>query len=418
MIGTNPVLQYIQGYVKIRLTGLNKERFLNLCRNHSLNIWKVQKKEEEYLFFMEPQEFKQLKDIRRKASCKIEILEKHGIPFFIHKYSKRVMFFGGMILFFFITYQMSLYIWNISLDGNYSYTEDIILEKLEQNGIKHGMYKSKVVGSEIERLIRNSYPDITWVSTELKGTRLIIHIKENFDRTISKKEENPYHILAGKKATITGIVTRTGTPLVKAGDEVEADTVLVSGIIDICGDDGAVVATEYVCSDADVYGKVIYPYSDEFSMEYMAKEYTGRYKKAFSAGVAGQWIDVMGLPVKYENYDMVTENYQAHIFENFYLPLYAVSYQYNEYITEKRKYSENEAFALAESNLSRFLKELEEKGIQIIENNVKIESNDKKCKASGNIVVEESLGEIQYITDDMKSEHNSKEGNQSEDERD
>lgn len=404
--------------MKVGLTGINRERFLNLCRNHNLNIWRLKKKEEECTFYIQVCDLKKLKDIRRKSSCRVKILEKHGTPFFINKYCKRVMFFGGIILFFLITYQMSLYVWNISLDGNYSYTEDIILEKLEENGIKHGIYKSQIVGSDIERLIRNSYPDITWVSTELKGTRLIVHIKENFDRTIPQTEERPYNILSGKQAVITSIITRAGTPLVKAGDEVEAGAELVSGVIEILGDDGAVAATEYVSADADIYGKVVYPYADEFSMNYKAKEYTGNSKKAFSAGVGDSMINVVGLPVRYENFDMVTETHQAHLFDNFYLPLYFVSYKYNEYIIENRKYSENEANELANVKLERFLEDLVEKGIQIIQNDVKIEVNDKKCIASGNIIVEEPLGEIQYITDEMKLSDKNEEGNQDENERD
>lgn len=415
---TNAFLQFLQGYVKVKVSGINKERFFNLCRNHNLNMWKVKKADEECTFYIEVCDFKKLKDIRKKSSCRVKILERHGTPFFVNKYSKRVMFFGGIILFFILTHQMSLYIWNISLEGNYSYTEDIILEKLEENGITHGIHKSGIVGSDIERLIRNTYPDITWVSTELKGTRLIIHIKENFDRTISDKEEKPYNILSGKKAVITSIITRAGTPLVQAGDEVEKDSVLVSGKIEILGDDGAVTATDYVPADADVYGKVIYPYSDEMPLDYVQKKYTGKSKKAFSIGTAEDKLNITGLPVKYEKFDMVSETYQAHIFDNFYLPLYFVSYKYNEYITENRKYSEDEAIKVSQGKLERFLKEMQEKGIQIIQNDVKIEVSGEKCIASGNITAVECLGEVQYITDEMMSSDNSEEGNQDENERD
>ncbi len=45
-----------------------------------------------------------------------------------------------------------------------------------------------------------------------------------------------------------------------------------------------------------------------------------------------------------------------------------------------------------------FLENLEEKGIQITGNNVKIEITDKMCYARGSVYVIEKLGTIQTIT--------------------
>ena len=61
---------------------------------------------------------------------------------------------------------------------------------------------------------------------------------------------------------------------------------------------------------------------------------------------------------------------------------------------------------------------MEEKGIQIIQNNVKIEVNENDCCSSGNIVGNERLGKIQYITEDMKNQNDIEEGTDIADERD
>lgn len=390
-----------------------------MCRNHKFEIWNVKQTDNnEYLFYIDIEDFRLLKDIRRKTSCKIKILNKYGLPFFIYKYKIRVLFVVGVILFFLISNIMSRYIWNISLDGNYSYTSEKIINMLEKNGIKHGINKNKIVGSEIETLIRNTYPDITWVSVELKGTRLIVHIKENFDRTIVEKEDKPYNLLAGKEAVITGIVTRNGTPKVKTGDKVMPDTELVSGMLEIIGDDGSVVSRKYVLSDADVFGNVVYDYSDKFPLIHEIKQYTGKYKRALSIEVCTAGINLIGLPVKYDSFDIVSDTSQLCIFDNFYLPAYLVKYKYNEYITLKEKYTKKEAEEVANEKISRFLKDLEEKGIQIIQNNVKIEVNENDCCSSGNIVGNERLGKIQYITEDMKNQNDIEEGTDIADERD
>lgn len=320
-------------------------------------------------------------------------------------------------MFFLISYTMSGHIWNISLEGSYSYTDEKIINMLEKNGITHGMYKNKIVGTEIEELIRNNYPDITWVSVELKGTKLIIHIKENFDKMIVEKEDRPYNLISGKDAIITGIITRSGTPKVKIGDTVTKDTELVSGIIEIKGDDGSVTATEYVLSDADVFGKIVYEYSDKFSLMHEKKIYTGEKKNAFYVEIFDKGMNFIGLPVKYESYDILSDTSQLCIFENFYLPVYMIKYTYNEYTLSKEKYSADEANIIANEKILHFLNELEEKGIQIIQNNVKIEVNENECCSFGNIIVNERLGKIQYITEDMKKSNEYKEGTETDNER-
>lgn len=48
-----------------------------------------------------------------------------------------------------------------------------------------------------------------------------------------------------------------------------------------------------------------------------------------------------------------------------------------------------------------FYAEIERKGIQIIENNVTIVIENEKCIATGNFLVVEKIGEVQYVDDTM-----------------
>ena len=65
---------------------------------------------------------------------------------------------------------------------------------------------------------------------------------------------------------------------------------------------------------------------------------------------------------------------------------------YKEYHLERQKYGEAEAKKLAEENLDEFCKELAQKGVQIIENNVMIVTDEKNCIASGTVRVIEPIG--------------------------
>ena len=72
-----------------------------------------------------------------------------------------------------------------------------------------------------------------------------------------------------------------------------------------------------------------------------------------------------------------------------------------EYKNIYRIYKEDEARAIEESKIEFFMQKLNEKGIQIIENNVTIVIENEKCIATGNFLVVEKIGEVQYVDDTM-----------------
>ena len=76
----------------------------------------------------------------------------------------------------------------------------------------------------------------------------------------------------------------------------------------------------------------------------------------------------------------------------FYLPLTFLRETRREYQIETKQYTKQEAENLANKNLKEFCKELSEKGVQIIENNVMIVTDGKNCTASGDIKVIEPIG--------------------------
>ena len=199
------ITSYIYGAVRIEIQGENKERFVNLCRSSDIYIWDI-RDIRDYSLCISVEDFFKLKPIIRKTSVKTKIQEKYGIPFLIYRYRKRKMFLAGICTSFVMIYVLSLYIWDMQVDGNYSHSDYEILKFLEESKIYPGIKKSKLDCDEIEKEIRNHYFDITWVSVEVTGTRLIVHIKENEEELLTEDAENQreetntggYDIVAGK----------------------------------------------------------------------------------------------------------------------------------------------------------------------------------------------------------------------------
>ena len=386
--------RYLKGYVRIRLSGYSPERFLNLCKARNIEIWDLRSSGLTYEMNLSVRDFRKLKPLRKKARAHVVITERHGLPFFLYHNRNRKMFPAGVLLCAAFLYIMSLYIWNIHIEGNYSRTTDVILDYLETEQVVHGMPKSQVDCKEIQSMIRIEFPDIIWVSAEVKGTRLIIRVRENMDTDTagtSEEEREPSDLTASRPGIITSVLVRSGKAAVQPGDEVEEGSLLVSGRIDILNDSGEITGYQYTAADADIYARTEYEYQDEFLLSHETRHFTGKKRYGFYLRLGNRSLTFKRRP-KFSAYTTLNTEYPLKLTENFYLPLSFGTIAYEEYETYMENYTAEEARLLAEENLNEFLENLIEKGVQIVENNVKIEVGNNTCRAAGTIAALEEIG--------------------------
>lgn len=177
----------------------------------------------------------------------------------------------------------------------------------------------------IETALRNDYPDITWVSAEISGTRLIVHIKENDGiKEDIQTDSTPRDIVATCSGVVTSMITRAGTPKVKPGDEVEKGQILVSGIVDVYNDAKEVVNQRPVSADADIFVRVDIPYEEHLPYLYEYKEYTGRKKTRWLFGIADREIEAGVSWSSLKQADIVTDSRVLKLTDSF---LSAASYR-------------------------------------------------------------------------------------------
>lgn len=376
----------------IRLTGYSPERFLNLCSHHRITLWGLRSVGTEYEMCISISGFKRLRPLVHKTRTKVVILERHGLPFILHHYKNRKLFAGGALLGAVLLYVMSMFIWNIHVEGNYSLSDEVILKYLESVQIVHGMAKRDVHGEEIEAGLREHFPEITWTSAEVKGTRLIIHVQENEDIASEEiPDEDPADLRASGDGTIVSMIVRSGTPAVSEGMEVQKGDMLVESLVEIINDAGEAANTYYVHADADIRIQRTEHYRESFDMQYVKKVYTGRTRTSFYLTLGNKRLDFRFLHMDtYEQSDSIASELPLRITENYYLPVTLGKITEQEYVPEEAVYTKEEAVALAKEEWALFSEKLRIKGLQIIENNVKIEINGDVCTAEGDYVVEES----------------------------
>jgi similar to stage IV sporulation protein len=405
------LLNWFRGYLCVRIRGVSPERFINLCCNKKIFIWDLKHIEEDFEFHILARKFKSLKPIAKKTGIVPRIIKKTGFPFVLHRYHKRAGFAAGVLLCITLVYILSLFIWDISILGGSKYTPEAMLKFLKGNQIYAGIQKKEVNCQEIEETIRLAYNDIGWVSAEIKGTRLIIKITETNMPAPARPAMVPSHITAARDAIVQEIITRAGTPLVKAGDVVKKGDILVSGIISLKDDFGTVLSSRPTVADADIICKTYYDYHDEFKMTYIDKIFSGKIKKGYFIAFTGKKLFLYNPRNSYDKYDIIVNENTFHITDSFYLPFRYGTISTREYNEEVKTYTQEEATAIAQARLKRYFDRLTDSGVLITDNNVTITIDNNWCIAQGRILVEEPAWEYRTITEnewrtEQTDEHN------------
>lgn len=391
--------RYISGYVRVSLEGIAPERFLNLCHNRGYAIWDIQYGKERNTCCMLLQDFLQIRPLARKTGTKVRVLHRYGAPFAMRRHWKRKGAILGITLFFVLLYLMSDHIWAIDVEGNHRYTEDTLLQFVTSTGISHGMKRDAISCEDLEKAIRNQYGDITWVSARIDGTRLVVQIKENDTGvSVTAKESEPADLVADFDGKIRSIVTRTGTPMVHVGDQVQKGDVLISGLLNIYDEGGGVAATHEVRADGDIVVEYRTHYERQILRSGSRRVYDREAKRWFA--MFGGWrIQLLPfLPVGEREFDRVEESGQLCLLDNFYLPVYYGRVRQRFYRKESFFYTDEQLQALAEYQIYADLSQLENLGVEIIQNNVTITLRENDCICQGELVLWKSIGTYRQVS--------------------
>lgn len=422
------LIKFFRGFVEVTLWGYAPERFFNLCSHHEILIWDLKQHGGTYQFKISVQAFRSLKPLLRKSGTRIRIGKKCGIPFFFFRYRKRKILFAGIFLCMAILFALSRFIWKININGNDSVTDDSILQFLKEQNSSYGTNIANIRCEQLEEDLRSCFAQIIWTSVKREGTTLTIDVQENLavakDRSAKElpqefreQEQKGYDLLALHDGTIDSIYVRKGTPLAAQGDAVSKGDVLVSGALPIYDDSGSVTAYRYCTADADIQLKTDYHYKDSFPAVHSERVYSGRKQNRYGISI-GSYSVLLRLPwekAPYETYTVMEARIQMRLCDSFYLPVYFVRREYEEYEKKQLKYTKEEALEHAKANFTEYLKKITQKGVLILEKNVMIRKGKNKYSVSGTVTVlenafqyavnKEHLADISGTEDERDMQH-------------
>lgn len=329
---------YILGTVEIIVEGFFIERFINICKTENIILWSSKVEKGTILKAkISKSDFKMIRHIARKTSCRVAINRKNGLPFVLKKYKKRKIFAIALLVIAIFCFIVTRFIWNIEISGTENISKEEILSDLAQYGIKEGKLKSNLDLDKIKNEMRLNRNDLAWIGIDIKGTNVIIKIVEAREEPEIIDENTPCNIVADKNGTISKMIVRNGTARVNVGDQVSVGDILVEGIME-----GKYTGIRGVNSDADIYSVSMYEKEKKEAFIQENEERTGNEEKNVEIYINNFKIFFnKGVP-KFENCDTIRAYKKVKLFSNYYIPIEIVNITNYELEKSYKTYTEAE----------------------------------------------------------------------------
>ena len=396
------VSEFLFGYLRICIKGGSAERFLNVCAGRGIRLWNLERTEENLCFDLCLSAFYHLHPIIRKTKVKVVILERKGLPFLMNRFRNRWVFFLGALLAVSAWLISTRFLWSMEFSGNVKITSDQLKRFLEERGVCLMVPLGSIRVTELELALYDEFADVTWNSIRILGTALIVDVKER-DVPQGQKEKQSHlgmNLISSGDGKITDMIVRKGVPKVKQGDEVKKDQILVEGRVPVMNEDGTVREWLLTEPDADVWVERKLQYEDCESLYYLETVPGSRKKTGYRFSFLGKEYYTVEKSVFYRESILETD-VTPKLLQRLGMPIRIGKITHGEVGVTLRKRDEDEAKEQSLIKILKFLTTLEEKGVQIIEKDVKISIEGDFSLTYGEIMIREKEDLFQKTEDEL-----------------
>jgi similar to stage IV sporulation protein len=280
---------WLKGVVVVQARGGRAEELVNQALGGGLALSAIRWTSNGKLQFeLSVGDFFKLKPYLKGTGCRVHVVKRNGLPFWMARAEKRMWFVGGLVLFFAIIFMLSSLVWKIEVEGNTRISKEQILEAAKAEGLHTLQWSFRLQNTDVlSKKLVTALPGTTWVGVEKTGTKVRIQVVEMSLPELASLN-NPRHLVASADAVVTQIVAEAGKPLVRKNARVQKGQTLISGII------GNETHSKTVVAKGSVRGLVWYEYEVEAPMTQQTKVYTGEKKTKWHMVIGSRALQLSG----------------------------------------------------------------------------------------------------------------------------
>ena len=365
------IINFIFGYVKVKISGPYVGRFLNLSARRRIHFWKLEYiNHYEIILLIKISDFKRIHPIARRTSSKVKIIKKFGLPFFLRKFKGRVALSAGCAVFFALAWFCTCFVWAVDISGGDAELQYKVREQLSFNGLKPGAYSYGINYRELKNDVLLNFPEIANFTVNVSGMHAVVELQLKTPIPEIIDYSTPSNIISDRDGIITSVTVTSGTPEVSPGDAVVRGQLLAGGYM--TGRTGVVVEYRAV---ADIRArtwdelKIVMPDTTQ------KKIHTGYERHKYSIIFGKKRLNLyFGTSNSAPLCDKIIKRVQLTLPFGLKLPLYLEKRIVNEY--------EEESYSLDTDKAEEYLTRYADRYVQLNEGD-KITNRILNCKNDG-----------------------------------
>ena len=386
-MGSENFKDFINGFIVVRVEGLNPEKFINLCSRNGINLWDINKLSYTIIEFkMKNNEYKYLKNIIKKTSSRTKIIKKKGFNFLYGKIRRRKFFIIGIAIFLMILFYLSNIVWIIDINGYKKLSKGLIYDTLKSSGLKEGELKQKINLRDVESNVLEKIDEISLINIKFIGTRARVEVVERTMPPEIIPLDKPANIIAKKEGIVTKILSYKGQPIVQVGDYVKKGQIT----------DNTNVPSKIVHAMGIVTAETWYESKQEVNFNHKFEIRTGRLKKRVYYNIMGKKVSIKNDNIDFLNYDKIEEKSFLKI-AGYETPIEILTEYYYEKEYQTIRLSSEEAIEMAIKNAENGVKSLLPNDPQIIEKKVEKKIVENKAVVRVLYIIAENIGILEEI---------------------
>jgi similar to stage IV sporulation protein len=299
----NNLKKYKRGTITIEIQSHIPEKFINLLWKNGVQIKNIRKESiTTMLMDISLRDYSSVEEVAQKTKTKIKVIGRKGFAFFLIKMRRRTALVGGVVVFVFILYYLSGFIWKIDIETENNLSPYEIRQQLTTFGIMPGVKKNKIDVYKLQENMIKSNENVMYFKARIEGARLYVSAVEKVTPPKVVQDNTPSNLVAKKDGQIVRVFTSAGSPAVKTGDTVKAGQVVVKG------EQGKVGSTYVVHAKGNVIAKTFYEEIKTVTIKGVKKERTGNEIENTYIKILGKKLYIKNSLNKFKSYDKIEEN--------------------------------------------------------------------------------------------------------------
>ncbi len=223
------LLRWVLGWCEFSIEG-NIGSFFYATKKE---IWKISKRDGVLVARCLIKDYGYICEIAKQKSCFLNKFREGGFISILKKYRFRFGVILGLCVFILLMIVSNFFVWEVEVSGNIQLSDEQIFRVCDKFGLHSGNIVCNIDENQIEFELKREFPQIAWISINRVASKYFIEVSETKKKPDVVDQSIPCNIVAAFDGEILSVEPYGGLTLVKAGDVVTKNQLLVSGVHEI-----------------------------------------------------------------------------------------------------------------------------------------------------------------------------------------